>query len=119
MAMTACSGDDSSSPPTPPTNPPPPSAPRARVIVVTHTEGFRHSSIAIAETTIAQLGAQNNLFDVTFCRTADDVRRMLTADGLRDVHAVFFANTTGNLGIPDMAAFLAWIARRPCVPRRA
>jgi type 1 glutamine amidotransferase len=111
LAMSACSGDDSSSPtaPTPPTNPPP-SAPRARVIVVTHTEGFRHSSIAIAETTIAQLGAQNNLFDVTFCRTADDVRRMLTTDGLRDVQAVFFANTTGNLGIPDMAAFLAWIA---------
>jgi type 1 glutamine amidotransferase len=108
-AMSACSGDDPS-PPTAPTNPPPPSIPRARVIVVTHTEGFRHSSIAIAETTIAQLGAQNNLFDVTFCRTADDVRRMLTADGLRDVHAVFFANTTGNLGIPDMAAFLAWIA---------
>jgi type 1 glutamine amidotransferase len=109
LAMTACSGDDPSSP-TSPTNPPPPSTPRARVIVVTHTEGFRHSSIAIAETTIAQLGAQNNLFDVTFCRTADDVRRMLTVDGLRDVHAVFFANTTGNLGIPDMAAFLAWIA---------
>lgn len=106
--MTACSGDDPSSP-TSPTNPPPPSGPRARVMVVTHTEGFRHSSIAIAETTIAQLGAQNNLFDVTFCRTADDVRRMLTPDGLRDVQAVFFANTTGNLGIPDMAAFLAWI----------
>jgi uncharacterized protein len=106
MTMTACSGDDSS--PTSPTNPPP-SGTRARVMVVTYTEGFRHSSIGVAETTIAQLGSQNNLFDVTFCRTADDVRRMLTPDGLRDVQAVFFANTTGNLGIPDMAAFLAWI----------
>ena len=27
-----------------------------------------------------------------------------------DVDAVFFANTTGDLGIPDMQAFLDWLA---------
>jgi uncharacterized protein len=107
IAIGACS-DDSSESPTEPT--PPPSGPRARVMVVTYTEGFRHSSIPIAETTLQTLGNQSGLYDVVFCRTADDVRRMLTTDGLNGVDAVFFANTTGNLGIPDMQAFLGWIA---------
>jgi uncharacterized protein len=82
----------------------------ARVIVVTHTAGFRHDSIPAAESTIQQLGRDSGLFDVTLCRTADDVRRMLTPAALGDTAAVIFANTTGNIGIPDLDAFLAWIA---------
>jgi uncharacterized protein len=35
---------------------------------------------------------------------------MLTPSGLSDVSAVVFANTTGNLGIPDLNAFLGWVA---------
>ena len=80
------------------------------MIVVTHTAGFRHDSIPIAETTIEQLGRTSGLFSVTFCRTADDVRTMLTPAGLNGVAAVIFANTTGNIGVPDLDAFLAWIA---------
>jgi len=80
------------------------------VLVVTHTAGFRHDSINAAETTIEQLGSVNRLFDVRFCRTAADVTAMLTPQGLADVDAVFFANTSGNLGIPDVRAFLDWIA---------
>ena len=88
-----------------------PSSPAAKtLLVVTHTTGFRHSSIAIAETTIRDIGSRNALFETEFCRTDADVRSRLTADGLRGVDAVFFANTTGNLGIPDMRAFLDWIA---------
>jgi type 1 glutamine amidotransferase len=34
---------------------------------------------------------------------------MLTVDALSHVQAVFFANTTGNLGIADMDGFLGWI----------
>jgi type 1 glutamine amidotransferase len=82
----------------------------SRIIVVTHTTGFRHDSIPVAESTIQQLGRDSGLFDVTFCRTADDVRRMLTPAALADTAGVVFANTTGNLGIPDLDAFLAWIA---------
>jgi uncharacterized protein len=107
LALSACSDEPSA--PSAPTNPPS-SSPRARIVVVTHTAGFRHSSIPIAEATLHELGERNNLYEVGFCRTEEEVRRMLTTDGLRDVHAVFFANTTGNLGIPDMSAFLAWIA---------
>ena len=80
------------------------------VLVVTHTAGFRHSSIAIAETTIEALGRSSGLFSVSFARTGEDVRRSLTAAALASVDAVVFANTTGNLGVPDLGAFLDWIA---------
>lgn len=83
----------------------------ASVLVVTHTEGFRHSSIAIAETTIAAIGTQSGLFTTTFCRTADDVTRMLTPGALSGVDAIVFANTTGTLPIPDLAGVLNWIAQ--------
>lgn len=79
-------------------------------MVVTHTAGFRHDSIPVAETIIAQLARTSGAFDVSFCRTAEDVRRMLTPAALADVAAVVFANTTGNLGVPDLDAFLGWIA---------
>ena len=97
-------------PATPPGGPPPPPAPLKRVLVVTHTTGFRHSSISVAEPTIQSLGSTNAIFETRFCRTQADVDSMLTAQGLSDVDAVFFANTTGNLGIADMRAFLDWIA---------
>lgn len=86
----------------------PSGGPRPVVLVVTHTTGFRHSSIPTAESTIAELG-RTSFFDVTFCRDAADVARLMTADGLKQVHAVFFANTTGDLGIPDLDAFFAWV----------
>jgi type 1 glutamine amidotransferase len=89
---------------------PQPSTPSSRVLVVTHTAGFRHSSIPVAETTIEQLGRSSGVFSTTFCRTADDVRRMLTPAALATVDAVVFANTTGNLGVPDLPGFLDWIA---------
>jgi uncharacterized protein len=87
----------------------PPVTPAKRVMVVTHTTGFRHSSIEIAESTVKRLGDESRLYTTVFCRNGEDVGRMLTPAGLADVDAVFFANTTGNLGIPDLAAFLQWI----------
>jgi type 1 glutamine amidotransferase len=80
-----------------------------RVIVVTHTTGFRHPSIATAESVLTRLASESRMFSVAFCRNADDVGRMLTTSGLANTSGVFFANTTGNLGIPDLAAFLAWV----------
>src|SRR3712207_590904 len=87
-----------------------PAAAAARGLVVTHTEGFRHSSIGVAEATIETLGRRSGLFTTTFCRTADEVARMLTPAGLAGVDAVVFANTTGTLPIPDLGRFLSWIA---------
>jgi uncharacterized protein len=84
--------------------------PTLKVLVVTYTTGFRHTSIPIAETTLAALGRTSGLFTVSFCRTADDVRRDLSPAAMASLDAVVFANTTGNLGIPDVGAFLDWIA---------
>lgn len=98
--------------PSVPSSPSAPATPSItkRLLVVTYTTGFRHSSIPIAEATLRDLGTRSALYQTEFCRTDTDVTTRLTAAGLRDVDAVFFANTSGNLGIPDMAAFLDWIA---------
>jgi uncharacterized protein len=101
----SCSDDSGSRTPASPT----PASPSRRVLVVTHTEGFRHSSIPIAETTIATLGQRSGLFSTTLCRTADDVARMLTRSALANVDTIVFANTTGSLPVPDLAAVLEWI----------
>ena len=95
---------ESPSTPTPGGGPPP-----LRMLVVTHTTGFRHGSIPVAEATLDGLGRTSGLFSVEYCRTAEDVRRLLTPEGLAPFRAVFFANTTGNLGIPNIEAFLEWI----------
>lgn len=101
----------SGSPATPPGGPvtPQPIAPPARLLVVTHTTGFRHSSIAIAETTLRTLGQTSRLYDTEFCRNAPDVEALLTPAHLANVDAVFFANTTGDLGIPDLHGFVEWV----------
>ncbi len=88
---------------------PPPSAARKRLLIVTHTEGFRHSSIAVAEAVLRRLGETSGVFVPTFCRTADEVQQLMTRAALDSVDGVMFANTTGNLGVPDLDSFLAWI----------
>ena len=90
-----------------PTEPSPPTATK-RIIVVTHTTGFRHPSIATAETVLGRLAAENRIA-VEFCRTQADVDRLLNPTSLSSIDGVFFANTTGNLGIADLPAFLTWI----------
>ena len=105
IAFWAC-GDSESPGPTPGPSP----TPTARLLVVTHTTGFRHDSIPAAEEALRQTGLQSGLFTTEFCRTAEDVRLRLTPSGLTGIDAVFFANTTGNLGIPDLPAFLDWVA---------
>ena len=93
-----------------PSPPPSPGPSPSRVLVVTHTTGFRHASIAVAEPVLRQLGQTSGVFDVEFARTADDVRQMMTAGALARQDAVIFANTTGNLGIPSVRDFLDWVA---------
>lgn len=104
LAVLVACGSSGSSPTTP-------SAPApVRVVVVTHTAGFRHASIPVAEQTLDALARASGAFAVQFCRTADDVRAMLSPSGLAGFDAVVFANTTGNLGLPDVGAFVDWVA---------
>ena len=113
LLQMACGGDG----PTPPSQAPPgtgggqaqPLAP-AHLLVVTHTAGFRHDSIPAAESALRQIGTDSGLFDVAFCRSAADVRDRLAPSALAGIDAVFFANTTGDLGIPDVQAFVDWVA---------
>lgn len=86
-----------------------PTGPSTRLLVVTHTTGFRHASIATAEAVLGRLADESRLFTTTFCRNQSDVARLLTTAGLANVDAVVFVNTTGNLGITDLPAFLAWV----------
>ncbi len=86
-----------------------------RVLVVTATQGFRHSSIPIAEKTLAELGEKSHAFTVDYVRGGKDgkedgdVKEKMNADALKAYDAVVFANTTGDLPIPDKDAFMEWI----------
>ena len=85
------------------------------LLVVTATKGFRHSSIPTAEKVIAELGKSSGAFDVEYCRGGPDgkddaeVREKMSPENLKKFDGVVFANTTGDLAIPDKEAFLAWL----------
>src|SRR5262249_39165452 len=80
-----------------------------KILVVTTTAGFRHSSIATAEKVLAKLGQQSGLFTVEYVqqpagKPGPDFQEQLkqslsklSRDNLKNYDAVIFANTTGNL----------------------
>lgn len=103
-----------------------------RVLVVSTTTGFRHSSIATAEKVIAELGQKSGAFTVDYARVEPNSPEFKGADGkpdaakvnaaitsvlaekmsaeaLKNYDGVIFANTTGDLPLPDQQAFLDWI----------
>lgn len=90
-----------------------------KVIVVTATKGFRHSSIATAENVLATLGETSGAFTVVdYVRGGGDAKKgaddtdvmeKLTLAKLNQVDAVIFANTTGDLAIPDKEGFIKWV----------
>jgi len=133
--------------------------PVKKVLVVTTTTGFRHSSIATAEKVLAQLAQQSGVFTVDYVRqpegkpsgprkpaalkadatvveqqafkaaeeqfmkdqvayevaeakwraTLQQALQKLSPDSLKNYDGVIFANTTGDLPIPDREGFLNWI----------
>jgi uncharacterized protein len=103
-----------------------------KVLVVTTTTGFRHSSIPTAERIIAQLGQQSGAFTVEYARVEPSEPQFKGADGkpdtakvteaitkvlaekmsaaaLKNYDAIIFANTTGDLPLPDKDAFIEWV----------
>jgi len=138
------------------------SAASKKVLVVTVTTGFRHSSIEVAERVIAELGGKSGAFTVDYARVtppdvmkqprapkatgnakrdeaakkryeaelakykadethiktvlakyADEQKQVLaqkmSASALKTYDAVIFANTTGDLPLPDPQAFIDWV----------
>jgi len=85
---------------------------KKKLLLVTHTTGFRHEEgIVAGEKTLLEIGERSGVFQLDFCRNADDVKRMLTPEYLtaNKFDGVIFNNTTGDLGIPDVKAFLEWL----------
>ena len=103
-----------------------------KVLVVTTTTGFRHSSIPTAEKILAQLGQESGAFTVDYARVepndpqfkgpdgkpdkakVDEAIKAVLADkmsaaALKTYDAVIFANTTGDLPLPDPQAFIDWV----------
>lgn len=85
------------------------SAAPKKVLVVTVTKGFRHSSIPTAERIIKELGDQTGDYTVDYARTDEELRQKTTAAALAGVDGVIFANTTGDLPLADVGEFLHWI----------
>ena len=107
-------------------------AAKPRVLVVSTTTGFRHSSIPTAEKVIGELAQSSGAFTVEYARVENNDPQYKGVDGkpdkakyeaaiaavlaekmspaaLKNYDAVIFANTTGDLPIPDKDAFLDWI----------
>src|SRR5947208_13964320 len=103
-----------------------------KLLVVTVTEGFRHSSIPTAEKVLAELGQKSGVFTVDYARVEPTdpqfkgpdgkpdnnkvqaaIRQVLaekiSAAALANYDDVIFSNTTGDLPLPDEQAFLNWI----------
>ena len=103
-----------------------------KVLVVTVTMGFRHSSIPTAEKVLAELAEESGAFTVDYARVEPNDPQFKGDDGkpdkakvdaaikavlaekmspaaLKKYDAVIFANTTGDLPLPDKQAFLDWI----------
>jgi len=113
-------------------NPWPLAAAPKRVLVVGVTAGFRHSSIEVGTAVISRMGNDTGLFTVDVVDVnpngpelkgadgkpdrakvqAANTRALaakLSAEGLKAYDAVIFNSTTGDLPLPDLDAFLAWI----------
>jgi uncharacterized protein len=103
-----------------------------KVLVVTTTKGFRHSSIPNAEKVLAELAADSKAFTVEYARVEPTdpqfkgpdgkpdkakvsaaiekvLAEKLSPEALKKYDGVIFANTSGDLPLPDREAFLQWI----------
>jgi type 1 glutamine amidotransferase len=80
-----------------------------KLLVVTVTKGFRHSSIPTAEKILAEVGKTSGAFTVDYARTEQEIAEKMTPDALKQYDGAIFANTTGDLPLPDKQAFIDWI----------
>ncbi|HLP76974.1 MAG TPA: ThuA domain-containing protein [Candidatus Paceibacterota bacterium] len=109
-----------------------------KLLVVTTTTGFRHSSIPLSEKVIEDLAKQSGTFTVDFVHQPDgkpspkrnatpeektafataeaqwneklkQALQKMSPESLKNYDAVAFVSTTGELPIPDPDGFLNWI----------
>jgi uncharacterized protein len=80
-----------------------------KLLVVTVTKGFRHSSIGTAEEVLGKLADKSHLFTLDYVRNDSDMAAKMTPEALKQYDGFIFANTTGILPLPDKQAFLSAI----------
>lgn len=80
-----------------------------RLLVVSVTKGFRHSSIPTAERVLRELSEQSRNFDVDYARTDEELAAKTTTAALAGYDGVVFASTTGDLPLADREAFMGWL----------
>lgn len=85
------------------------SAAPKKVLVVTVTKGFRHSSIPTAEKVLGELATKDGGFTVDYARTDDELKSKMSVASLANYDGVIFANTTGDLPLPDVDGFVNWV----------
>jgi uncharacterized protein len=81
-------------------------------VVITHAAGFKHSSRGLAAETVRALGQKTGAWEVTaVLENAEQVNQAINAQNLKNIDLVFFANTTGDLGLTpeNRKAFYDWI----------
>src|SRR5437667_2928797 len=81
----------------------------SKLLVVSVTKGFRHSSIPTAERVLGELGKKGGAFTVDYVRNDQEIAEKMSAESLKQYDGVIFANTTGELPLPDNQAFIDWI----------
>jgi uncharacterized protein len=110
-----------------------------RALLVTTTTGFRHSSIGTAEQIIAKVAKESGAFTITAVASvsppknpgrnatpeqkadfdkattaynndiAATLAKTMSPAALKNYDLIIFANTTGDLPLPDKEAFMKWI----------
>ena len=80
-----------------------------RLLVVSVTKGYRHDSIPIAERVIGELARESAAFTVDYARTEAELAKATSPQALQGLDGVVFANTTGDLPLPDPEALIEWI----------
>jgi type 1 glutamine amidotransferase len=98
-----------------------------KVLVITCTEGFPHSSVVIAEKILTKIGEDSKSFIVADVvrsgprpkgeeeqkawveKMRSELADKMSATAIKKYDAIIFANTTGNLPLPDKQAFLDYI----------
>src|SRR5210317_843946 len=71
-----------------------------KLLVVTVTKGFRHSSIPTAEKVLGELADKSEAFTVDYVRTDEEMAAKMTKEKLGQYDGFIFANTTGVLPLP-------------------
>src|SRR3954463_12810916 len=86
-----------------------------RVLVVTAVQGYPHTSRFLAEKVIAGLGEQSGLFTCDYVRggadgkSDEDVKEKMSREALKKYDAIIFANTTGDLPLPEKDALIDFV----------